>query len=982
MQNGRQRITSVVNSTRNGTGHPCLRFGHRGRYWCPARATISARQIRGAKTHANSQVESVSKASQPAADALGKSKNGPIYPTVVQQALDNMHKYGDCVLLTRVGSFYELYFHQAQKYGPLLNLKVAAKITAVGDVPMSGFPFYQLDRFLKILVQDLGEHVAISDEFANDAVGKVKSGGLMFDRRVARVVTPGTLIDEKFLDGMENNFLLAIDTGEEGGVEDGIQHRLQGEMGLAWLDLSTGDFFTQAINAGRLSTIAARIGAKEVVMSSSIPNPDTLIRSLLNEVQFSITKHQVDLAGASMESWKPLLDGVITAEVQENFTHSEIRAGQLLLSYVQDRLHGSNIKLQVPIRKVEKESMGIDANSMRALEILTTSKEGYGKGSLLHSIRRTVTRSGSRLLREWISSPSMSLQTINSRLDLVSILLANPPLIEQITALLKRSYDSQRLVQKFSLGRGDADDLISVSRTVDVTRQIGELLDQKAVDLESDVKNSHHESQTRTLENLRRRLCLDGPLALIEIIESSIDEEGLMESHRVDQEDGVAMIQMAKDILETSGTDDDRSAMKGIAKSKAKARTPSEHDGEDQKPWIVCRTASYVLDNLHQLLDELRVEKAALADDLRAEHNAQSLTLRWTPGLGHICHIKGRLDPKHTSSDSRLLKATKSTSSVHDPAWSKLGSRIDQARLRIRAEERNVLQDLRSQVVKNLIPLRRNAAILDELDIGCSFASLAQEQSLVRPTINSGDEHHVVRGRHPTVKQGLEEDGRAFVSNDCHLGEKERIWLITGPNMAGKSTFLRQKALIAILAQAGSFVPAESADLGLIDQMFTRVGSADNLFRDQSTFMVEMLETATILKQATPRSFVIMDEIGRGTTPEDGIAIGYACLDHLYHRNQCRTIFATHFHGLTDMTKHLEHIACYCTDVAEGVDGTFSFVHRLRPGVNRTSHALKVATLAGLPQSVIDTARFVLEEMGHGPVKEPAARSPKLATAG
>ncbi len=326
------------------------------------------------------------------------------------------------------------------------------------------------------------------------------------------------------------------------------------------------------------------------------------------------------------------------------------------------------------------------------------------------------------------------------------------------------------------------------------------------------------------------------------------------------------------------------------------------------------------------------------------------MTLRWTPGFGHICHIKGVKEVRtslEASANTRDVKTTKSTRSFYHPEWINLGARIDQVKLQIKSEEQRVFQELREGVVRNLVKLRRNAAVLDELDIGRSFATLADEQGFVRPTLKPVPDHKIIGGRHPTVKLGLEEEGRAFVSNDCLIGDKERIWLITGPNMGGKSTFLRQNALISILAQVGSFVPADYAEIGLVDRIFTRVGSADNLFRDQSTFMVEMLETAAILNQATPRSFVIMDEIGRGTTPEDGVAVGYACLHHLYHKNRCRTLFATHFHVLADMAKTFEKLGCYCTDVAEGSAGSFSYVHRLRRGVNRNSHALKVARLAG-----------------------------------
>ena len=340
-----------------------------------------------------------------------------------------------------------------------------------------------------------------------------------------------------------------------------------------------------------------------------------------------------------------------------------------------------------------------------------------------------------------------------------------------------------------------------------------------------------------------------------------------------------------------------------------------------------------------------------LADSSLKLAGSTSLSLRWAPGLGHFCHIRGVKDVKSSlrmTTDARDVKSTKSTRSFHNTEWTKLGGQIDQTRLQIRAEEQRVFQLLREQVVLNLIHLRRNAAVLDQLDIACSFSILAEEQRLVRPIVTEKLSHRIIGGRHPTVTLGLEEEGRAFVGNDCFVGENERIWLITGPNMGGKSTFLRQNALIAILAQVGSFVPADHAEIGLVDQIFTRVGSADNLFKDQSTFMMEMLETAAILNQATNRSFVIMDEIGRGTTPEDGVAVGFACLHHLYHKIQCRTLFATHFHALADLSRNFEALGCYCTDVAEGPSGSFSYLHRLRKGVNRQSHALKVARLAGI----------------------------------
>lgn len=458
------------------------------------------------------------------------------------------------------------------------------------------------------------------------------------------------------------------------------------------------------------------------------------------------------------------------------------------------------------------------------------------------------------------------------------------------------------------------------------------------------------QNPSHSLVGLLKRLSLDGPKALARRISGAIDEDGLAESHHDEQVGNANVISLAQDVLTAEGKPTDLEAMSQVIRSKTAVKSLRQLNTDEDDVWIMRRNASSTLEKLHEDLAALRQEKSNLTNILKSQMEAPSLTLRWTPGLGHICHIRGVKDVRSSMEkfgSARSASTTKSTRSFYLPNWSSLGGRIDQAKMQIRAEEQRVFQDLREQVVINLVKLRRNAAVLDELDVACSGASLAAEQGFIRPILNDSVSHIVLGGRHATVELGLEEQGRAFVRNDCFVGDPERIWLITGPNMAGKSTFLRQNALISILAQVGSFVPADHVEIGIVDRIFSRIGSADNLYQDQSTFMVEMLETATILKQATPRSFVIMDEVGRGTTPEDGIAVGFACLHHLYHTNRCRTLFATHFHVLADMTSEWGGVGCYCTDVAETASGSFSYVHRLRTGVNNRSHALKVAKLAG-----------------------------------
>lgn len=564
-----------------------------------------------------------------------------------------------------------------------------------------------------------------------------------------------------------------------------------------------------------------------------------------------------------------------------------------------------------------------------------------------------------------LASPSTSLDIINDRLNLVSELIKDEELRERITLLLKRSYDAQRLVQKFSLGRGVADDLICLSRAIEASKDLRSTLVRK---YRSGKKSKSSLKLPGGIQVMIDRLNMDGPDKLSRRILDAIDEEGLSKQQRAEEDAAANDEALAYQVITSEGSTEDLSAMPKKVQKRAgvKPKVTNDSGAVNQTTWVMQRSASKKLQRLHDDLDLLHSEKDQLTEKLREDADSPNLNLKWTPGLGHIVHMKGSKAMQQSLDAigaTRTVSSSKSTRSFYFPAWTQLGARIEDAILQIRAEEQLIFKDLRRAVIMNLVKLRRNAEVLDEFDVACSFAILAQEQKMVCPILNNGLSHKIVGGRHPTVKLGLEEQGRRFLSNDCYLGGSERVWLITGPNMAGKSTFLRQNALITILAQVGSFVPADFAEIGLVDRIFSRIGAADDLFRDQSTFMVEMLETASILKHATPKSFVIMDEVGRGTTPEDGTAVGFACLQHLHDVNKPRTLFATHFHTLADMTIDFEHLGRYCTDLKEDSSGAFSFIHKLRPGVNRQSHALKVAQLAGLPSSVIEVARNTLKKM-------------------
>ncbi|KAF8246000.1 hypothetical protein K440DRAFT_586559 [Wilcoxina mikolae CBS 423.85] len=882
------------------------------------------------------------------------------YPTVIAQALDNITRLPNCVLFTRVGGFYELYFSHAEQWASRLGLKLAVKKTTAGNVPMAGFPFWNLERFLKVLVVEEGQYVAICEEYpagnmetTDPGEAQVKAeGGLLWDRRIARIVTPGTLIDETWIEEGENHFLLAV---EQRG----------GEYGLAWADLGTGEVWCSQCQAIELAAELARIGPREVVVPEGGVE-EAAVKRVEQAATYVVTTHKGDFssvkATGKIQKWAQVIadDQDADSEALKELKKLEFTAALRLLDYVESRLPGIQVKLQTPVPRKSNEVMGIDVNSMRGLEIKTTLRDGGSKGSLLHTINRTVTRGGKRLLGNWLTNPSTDVATIEARLDLVETFLTDKSLREDIVALLKTTHDSQRIVQKFSLGRGDADDLVALARTIEATNSILQRLSN---------------TQQKKFDAIIARL--EVPLDLAETILKSIDEEGLRrQQHEVAdvaanmgepaspdeiRESDDVIDGLVGEVLEAGAGEKrerKRRISRGIQNAIAKGIATTEPDGEET--WIMKKTASPFLREAHARLQALREAKGHLEVHLRNKLNAQSLTLKWSPNLGHFCHVKGKDVSIHGVTS---VQSSKTTRSFLHPEWTKLGENMVSMRLRIRAEEKVVFQNILKEVFKNIGQLRRNARVLDELDVAAGFALLAREQGLTRPKVNRKVKHKIIGGRHITVEAGLREQGKTFTGNDCFIGDKELLWLVTGPNMAGKSTFLRQNVLISILAQTGSFVPAEHAEIGIVDKIFSRIGSADNLYNSQSTFMVEMLETAHILRSATPRSFVIMDEIGRGTSSRDGLAIAYATLTHLIEVNKSRTLFATHFHELADMVKMEKKVACHCTDVSEDLDGMgWSYVHKLRKGVNKESHALKVARLAGVPPEVLAAAERVLKE--------------------
>lgn len=789
------------------------------------------------------------------------------YSTVLQGALDNINKYPDCVVLTRVGGFYELYFNHAEQLHADLGLKRSYKDTKLGPVAMAGFPFFQLDRYLKLLVQDMNRHVAISEEFTN-ADSTTKN---LFDRRVSRIITPGTLLDEKFMESGQHNYLLSVQARDD-------------KVGLAWMDLSTGDFYTQESSMASLHSNIRRLRPSEVISAMNLEVPVT----------------KVEESGVS-QAWSDL----VTSE----FSLVEAMAGSALLAFVSTNLPDAVVTLP-PVKRNEADTMVLDDTALRSLEIRRSMRD-EARGSLLHAMRRTTTKSGTRLLAERLISPSTSLDVIKARLELVELFILDESLREEVKRYLKASGDAVRVLQRFSFGRGEVDDLLTITKAITATEKLRDLL-------------QNHE---RAATLVKRMTVLT---TLRKKISSSIDEEGLMQRNRENAETASRVMQEVMTAM-TSGLERRR---KAIERDIIYTMSPS---------------ASPELRKMHKNLAQMAIERDELQAKLRAETGLSTLTLKTLPGLSHFAHVKNG-DAKITldSNTARAVSATRTTKSYHFPEWSSLGSRIDSERAQITHQENVTFHHLRRLVSSHAIEIRENARVLDELDVSCSFAEIAREHDWSRPEFSDVDDE-IRESSHPVVDFALRSRGLQFTKNDVSFAST-KAYLITGPNMGGKSTFLRQIGVIQVLAQVGSFVPGK-CKLTLKDAIYSRLGTGDSLYHNESTFYTEMRELGEVLSRATRKSLVIVDEPGRGTTTTDGVSIAAAALISLIE-TKCLVLCATHFHELHELVP-----ACgtLCTDATLQGD-EFSFSHKLRPGVCYDAHGLQVAELAGVPARTLEVA--------------------------
>ena len=673
------------------------------------------------------------------------------------------------------------------------------------------------------------------------------------------------------------------------------------QAAIAWVDISTGMFNAMKANQTRLGPELARLSPSELIVPQALEND---LQQLVTEFGISLT----GLSGSSFDSTsgeKRLCDlfGVSTLDAYGNFDRAEIAAMGAIVDYLNITQKGKLPLLQPPQQEQHNKTVQIDAATRRNLE-LTQALSGGRAGSLLAVIDTTVTAGGARLLERRLSAPSRVLETVSDRLNAVSHVLENTRITEDVREKLRQVPDLDRALSRLSLDRGGPRDLTAI-------------------------RNGLAEAGLITSNGLG-----DAPKLLSSALQSLTGHDDLI------------------DLLDQAL----------IAEPPLLAR-----DGG-----FIAPEYDEDLDEARKLRDEGRSVIAQMQKEFAAQTGISTLKIKHNNVLGYF------IETTATHAD-RMLSPPLNETFIHRQTTanqvrfttvelSEMETKILNAGNRALEIEKRLYEMLKRAILDSVALITQTARSLAEIDLATSLAHLARAQDWCKPTVDTSRAFNIIAGRHPVVEKALrDQSGQQFIANDCDLSATDtaNIWLLTGPNMAGKSTFLRQNALIALLAQMGSYVPATSAHIGMISQLFSRVGASDDLARGRSTFMVEMVETAAILNQADDHALVILDEIGRGTATYDGLSIAWATLEHLHDVNQSRALFATHYHEMTALSGKLDGVDNATVAVKE-FDGDVVFLHEVKKGAADRSYGVQVAKLAGLPDAVIARARVVLEALEKG----------------
>ncbi|MFI4871331.1 MAG: DNA mismatch repair protein MutS [Phycisphaerales bacterium JB061] len=852
---------------------------------------------------------------------MGEAKVTP----AMRQYARFKEEHPECVLLFRMGDFYELFYDDAVLVSKQLGLTLTQR---TGGVPLAGVPHHQLENYLRKLVA-LGHRVAIADQIQDPSEAK----GVV-ERAVTQVVTPGTLVDDALLDGASVNRVAAIVFTESGD---------DSPASIAVAELSTGELTLFDARADNLADeLASRAISELIYAEAGSGGPPMRTQRVLD---------RLEIAGTGRAAWHFRKEESAQA-VLEQFGVSTlsgfgleaddpaVAAAGALIRYLRETqaigdegvasrpgAHSAPTlaHLRPPRREEPSGRCVVDAVSLRALEVERTIRDGSTKGSVVGLFLGQAgaggcrTAMGRRLVRDWLCRPTADLAEITSRHDRVAALVSDRRLADEIGEALEPIQDVARIAGRLALGRASPRDVVGIGRSVGIIERLLELTETTPAFGAQHAELSAIGSKLRPLAERIAKECVDEPPALLR--DGGVFREGV--DPRLDE-------------ARTLQTD----AASWLAGYQAKIATELDLPG-----------IKVGYNKVFGYYVELTAVQAATAGDRLAQH---ALTRKQT-----LKNAERYITPELKEFEEKVMRAESVALEIERELFTKL--------VRLLAD--------------HLSDLAAFARTVAELDVLAAFADRATRRGWNRPEMTQDHALSIVEGRHPVLEESLEQD---FVPNGLQLGEKEpALALITGPNMAGKSTFIRQVALLTLLAHAGSFVPAQSATIGVTDRIFTRVGADDALHRGQSTFMVEMIETANILNHATDKSLVILDEIGRGTSTLDGLSLAWAIVETLVDRGP-RTLFATHYHELTDLESQLEgkvrnlHVAVR-EWTGEGGQAEIVFLHQIEPGRSEQSFGIHVARLAGVPTGVTSRAREILGSLAvhHGSAPPAAAKASK-----
>jgi DNA mismatch repair protein MutS len=814
----------------------------------------------------------------------------------------------DTLLFFRLGDFYEIFHQDAEKGAKLLGIT----LTQRNDIPMAGIPYHAADNYLQKLLNQ-GIKIAFCEQMEPAIAGKI------VERKLTRIITPGTRLAENQIEANRNQFLLAIEFTKT-------------QTHLAWLDLTTGTFaIATDSHHENLTPLIESLGPKEILIPEKSSTTWTQPENPWSD-SFQYLKQNYTLTTIPDYHFDPIAGARTTCDTLDVLNlngfgiteqHPALGAAGAILQYASETLCNTPAN----IKKIEEykasENLLIDPATQQNLEIFksATNTSGNSKhGSLLHAMDGTVTPPGSRLLERWMAQPLLDLDTLNNRQNCVHEFVQAPGLATDLQNTLKQIRDLERI-----LGR--------LQNRIQNPRELGGIRDS-----------------LEKLPQIKAHLA-EFPDSPVEPIAEQIDT---FDSLSTLLAGGLADELPSK--LDEGGT---------------------IRNGFDSQ-----------LDELRTLSSSSKTWLTEFEQKEQARTGIKNLRIRYNGAYGYFIEItKSHLE--RVPEDYTRRQTMKNAERFVTPELKEQEQAILQAEEQSIAREHALFQELIQSILTHSDALKSTAEAIAQLDVLIGFANKAREWDYCKPTLDHSNHLHIEQGRHPVVEQMLKESPlglagtHAFVPNDCHLSTTgdphPQIALLTGPNMAGKSTYIRQVALIVLMAQTGAWVPATQCHIGIVDRIFSRVGASDQLAQGNSTFMVEMNETANILNNHTENSLIILDEIGRGTSTYDGLSIAWAVIEHLHTDNQAgpRTLFATHYHELTKLSQNLQKLENFSIAVKEWNDEII-FVRQIIKGPADRSYGIQVARLAGLPPSVIDRAKTILDQLENNSQQSvPTARTPK-----